>query len=132
MPIPHWVARANRYVTNPIMRTFAGQVRPLAVIEHVGRTSAKTYRTPVIAYPTPTGWVIPMTYGSGTDWEKNLEAAGGGTLVAGGERHPVTDPRVVTGEPPPEVPRPTAAILRLIGADEVLTLSTGETSPGPG
>ena len=123
MPIPQWVARANRYVTNPIMRTFAGRVRPLAIIEHVGRSSGTAYRTPVVAYPTATGWVVPMTYGSGTDWQKNLEAAGGGSLLVGGERHTVVDPHVVVGEPPEGVPGATASLLRLIAADEFLVLS---------
>jgi len=123
MPIPRWVAHANRYVTNPIARMFAGRVGPLAIIEHVGRSSGTAYRTPVIAYPTTTGWVVPMTYGAGTDWQKNLEAAGGGSLLVAGERHAVEDPQVVVGEPPEVVLGATASFLRLIGADVFLMLS---------
>jgi len=64
MHLPRFLRRVNRAVTNPLMRTFAWWVPPLAVVHHVGRTSGRRYRTPVLAFPSVRGLVIPMTYGA--------------------------------------------------------------------
>jgi len=42
MQIPQWVARFNKYVTNPVQRIWAGYLPAFAVLEHVGRKSGKT------------------------------------------------------------------------------------------
>jgi len=39
MQIPQWVARFNKYVTNPVQRMWAGYLPAFAVLEHVGRKS---------------------------------------------------------------------------------------------
>src|SRR5512144_784708 len=80
MHLPHFMRSVNRVLTNPLMMTFAGVVPPLAIVHHVGRKSGKHYRTPVVAFPTETGMVIPMTYGRDVDWARNLVAAGGGEI----------------------------------------------------
>ncbi len=95
MHLPHWLRRVNRLFTNPLMGTFAWLVPPLAVVHHVGRKSGRAYRSPVVAIPTATGFVIPMTYGRDVDWARNLMAAGGGEVERVGRRTRVTNPRIV-------------------------------------
>ena len=77
------------------MRTFAWRVPPLAVVHHVGRTSGRSYRTPVVAFPSAQGFVIPMTYGRDVDWARNLVAAHGGEVEQRGRRVALRNPRIV-------------------------------------
>ena len=40
MQLPQWLARFNRYVTNPVQRLWAG-APGMGILEHVGRKSGK-------------------------------------------------------------------------------------------
>ena len=95
MHLPRFLRRVNRVFTNPLMRTFAWIVPPLAVVHHVGRKSGRAYRTPVVAFASAKGFVIPMTYGRDVDWARNLAAAHGGEVEQGGRRVALTNPRIV-------------------------------------
>jgi len=95
MHLPYFMRRVNRVFTNPLMMTFAGVVPPLAIVHHVGRTSGKRYRTPVVAFESEKGFVIPMTYGRDVDWARNLVAAGGGEIERLGKRTQFSKPRIV-------------------------------------
>jgi deazaflavin-dependent oxidoreductase (nitroreductase family) len=96
MQLPQWLARFNRHVTNPIQRMWAGWVPGMGIIEHVGRRSGKPYRTPVNVFTTEDGLAILLTYGPNRDWQKNLDAAGGGRIKHYGTTHSYTDPRMLT------------------------------------
>ncbi|HVP29353.1 MAG TPA: nitroreductase family deazaflavin-dependent oxidoreductase [Myxococcota bacterium] len=95
MNLPRFLRQVNRVFTNPLMRTFAWRVPPLAVVHHVGRKSGRAYRTPVVAFPSGKGFVIPMTYGRDVDWARNLVAARGGEVEQRGERVALGNPRIV-------------------------------------
>ena len=95
MHLPHFLRQVNRVVTNPLMRTVAWLVPPLAVVHHAGRTSGRSYRTPVLAFPSANGLVIPMTYGRDVDWARNLIAAHGGEVEQLGRRVTFRNPRIV-------------------------------------
>jgi deazaflavin-dependent oxidoreductase (nitroreductase family) len=95
MNLPRFMRRVNRVVTNPLMRTFAWLVPPLAVVHHVGRKSGRPYRTPVVAFPSAVGFVIPMTYGRDVDWARNLVHAHGGEIEQSGRRVALRNPRIV-------------------------------------
>ena len=95
MHIPGFMRHVNRVLTNPVMNTFAWLVPPLAVIHHVGRKSGCSYRTPVLAFRSARGFVVPMTYGRDVDWGRNLLAAGGGEVEQVGRRTRTKNPRVV-------------------------------------
>ena len=95
MNLPRFLRPVNRVVTNPLMRTFAWLVPPLAVVHHVGRKSGRTYRTPVLAFPSAKGFVIPMPYGRDVDWARNLLAAHSGEVEQGGRRAALQNPRIV-------------------------------------
>ena len=113
MHLPHFMRRVNRVFTNPLLGSVAWLVPPLAVVHHVGRTSARRYRTPVVAFPTATGFVIPMTYGRDVDWARNLVKARGGELAWLGRRFTLRNPRVVgTAAAYPSLPVGVRAVLR--------------------
>ena len=95
MQLPQWLARFNRYVTNPIQRMWAGWAPTMGILEHVGRTSGKRYRTPLTVFPTDDGVAILLTYGPDRDWLKNLIAADSGRMTRYGKTLELTDPRVM-------------------------------------
>lgn len=97
MHLPRFMRRVNRVFTNPLLGSVAWLLPPLAVVHHVGRTSGRRYRTPVVAFPTATGFIVPMTYGRDVDWARNLVKARGGELVRLGRRFNLRNPRVVGG-----------------------------------
>jgi deazaflavin-dependent oxidoreductase (nitroreductase family) len=100
MQLPQWLARFNRYVTNPIQRLWAGWIPLHGILEHVGRRSGKPYRTPLTVFPAEVdgqpGLAILLTYGPNRDWLKNLKAADGGRMQRYGKTFAVTDPQVVS------------------------------------
>jgi deazaflavin-dependent oxidoreductase (nitroreductase family) len=105
MHFPRFMRRVNRVFTNPLLGAIAWLVPPLAVIHHVGRKSGRAYRSPVVAFPTPRGFVVPMTYGRDVDWARNLVAGDGGEVERLGRRYRVRNPRVVGGDVAgPELP----------------------------
>jgi deazaflavin-dependent oxidoreductase (nitroreductase family) len=93
--IPQWVARFNKYVTNPVQRIWAGYVPAMGVLEHVGRKSGKPYRTPLNVFTTDEGVAILLTYGPDRDWLKNVTAAGSAPMRRYGRTITVSDPRIV-------------------------------------
>jgi deazaflavin-dependent oxidoreductase (nitroreductase family) len=93
--IPYFMRRVNRVFTNPVLGTIAWIVPPLAIVHHVGRRSGRHYRTPVVAFRSARGFVIPMTYGRDVDWARNLVAAGGGEIERMGSRAAFRKPRIV-------------------------------------
>jgi deazaflavin-dependent oxidoreductase (nitroreductase family) len=88
-------ARFNRVVTNPLFRPISGWVPMWSIVEHTGRRSGATYRTPVSMFHTADGVAVLLPYGTDRDWVKNLQAAGGGRVKVAGKTFAVTGPRVV-------------------------------------
>jgi deazaflavin-dependent oxidoreductase (nitroreductase family) len=98
MHIPRFMRRVNRVLTNPVLGMFAWVVPPLAVVHHFGRKSRRSYRTPVVAFRSAAGFVIPMTYGRDVDWARNIVRAHGCELERLGRRVTLRNPRIVNLE----------------------------------
>jgi deazaflavin-dependent oxidoreductase (nitroreductase family) len=133
MHFPYFMRRVNRVFTNPLLGNIAWLLPPLAIIHHVGRTSGRRYRTPVVAFRTAKGFVVPMTYGRDVDWARNLLKAHGGELTQLGQRYSVRHPRIVDGETAyPHLPAGVRPLLR--AADfpgyVLLDLAAEETGRG--
>jgi deazaflavin-dependent oxidoreductase (nitroreductase family) len=126
MPIPRFVGRFNKYVTNPIARLVAGWLPPFAVVIHRGRVSGREYRTPVAAFRTKDGLVVALTYGADADWVKNVLKDGRCRVRRLGRVREATGPRIVTGaEGMKLVPALIRIPLTLLNVTEFLTLRTG-------
>lgn len=91
MPMPRWWGHINKRVFNP--RAVAGGKWP--VLTHVGRTSGATYHTPLDAHPVDGGYIFVLVYGSGSDWVRNILAAGSARLRVEGKEMDLAAPRVV-------------------------------------
>ena len=121
MPLPRALARFNRIVTNPIQRRWAGRLPGMAIIEHKGRKSGRRFRTPVNAFRVDGGFVLPLTYGEGSDWAQNVLAAGGADVVYRRRRLSVTNPVVVRGdEAVALLPKRAAGVIGRMTARKVL------------
>jgi deazaflavin-dependent oxidoreductase (nitroreductase family) len=99
MPIPMRVARWNRAGPNRVIRHLAPWTPGLGVVVHRGRKSGRQYRTPVNLFRDgDERFIIALTYGPGTDWVKNVLAAGGCEIRARGRSFRAGDPRVYHDE----------------------------------
>src|SRR5215469_2093480 len=63
---------------NPAIVKLAGRrhVRFAAQIRHTGRRSGRQYVTPASARLAGDTFIIPLTFGSQSDWSRNVRAAG--------------------------------------------------------
>jgi deazaflavin-dependent oxidoreductase (nitroreductase family) len=125
VPIPAWVARFNRRVTNPVLRPLAVRLPSFGIVIHRGRISGRQYRTPVNVFRRGGEWVIALTYGPRTDWVENVLAAGGCRLIHRRRRVELSDPRIVAlEEARTSIPGWVRTVLRALGVDQGLMLTT--------
>ncbi len=61
----------------------------------MGRSSGKTYRTPLDAHPLADGYLFIPMYGPRSDWVRNVLAAGAARLLLGGKEIELESPRIV-------------------------------------
>lgn len=98
-PILTAVRRVNHAFWNPRAMRTAGQPGASAsIVGHVGRTSGRSYETPVVAVPDGDGFVIALPYGDQADWYRNVVARGSATIVHDGSEHEVGAPEVIAME----------------------------------
>ncbi|MDH3190644.1 MAG: nitroreductase family deazaflavin-dependent oxidoreductase [Acidimicrobiia bacterium] len=94
MPLPMWLARVNKRVFNKL--ELKRGVRPF--LTHVGRSSGKTYRTPLDAHPVEGGYIFILNYGPASDWARNVLAARMATLEIDGNQFELVAPRVISSD----------------------------------
>ena len=94
MPMPLWWGHVNKRIFNR-MELKKG-VRP--VITHVGRSSGKTYHTPLDAHPVEGGYIFILVYGSKSDWVQNILESGTAQLKTGSREHKLDNPEVITAD----------------------------------
>jgi deazaflavin-dependent oxidoreductase (nitroreductase family) len=116
------ISRFNKRFTNRVTRPLAPHLPTFGVVHHTGRSSGRRYETPVNVFRRGDGFVVALTYGTQSDWVRNVLAAGGCELVTRGRRYRLDDPRVEHDESRSLAPAPTRPILRLLGAADFLRL----------
>lgn len=128
MPIPRAIAKVNRAGLNQITRRFAGRIPPFVLVSHTGRTSGKSYSVPLMAFH-PAGrtndqFIVALTYGETTDWQKNIQAGGPASITSGGKTFPITDLKTARREDyRAAMPWIVHRILDLVGADRVAIIT---------
>ena len=118
------IAHFNKRVTNRISAPLAPHLPGFGVVGHTGRTSGRSYETPVNVFRRPDGFVIALTYGTQADWVQNVVAAGGCELVTRGRRYRLVDPEIVHDETRRAVSSFVRPILRVVGTADFLHLRT--------
>jgi deazaflavin-dependent oxidoreductase (nitroreductase family) len=95
-PVVNTVRGLNRRVFNPRQMETAGQPGAFAgILRHTGRTSGRTYETPLGIEPTDDGFVIALVYGEDTQWLRNVLASGTAEVVVEGQTYRVERARSV-------------------------------------
>ena len=83
-------------MTRPLALRSAGkQGSSTSVVCHVGRYTARSYETPVVAAEHDGTVYIALPYGERTDWLKNVLAAGSASVVSSGDRYDIDQPKVI-------------------------------------
>ena len=97
-PPPRWLLRG----TAPLAKALAGRTWfPIwGVLHHAGRRSGRQYAIPVALVPVVRNdiFLIGLPWGAGTNWARNVLAAGGATVTWKGGDHQVSNPRLVGPE----------------------------------
>lgn len=123
MPFGTRLAKLNKRLLNPVMARLADRVRPLALVEHVGRRSGRTFTTPVFAFVHTDGGkdqaLIALTYGPGVDWLANVEAAGGAAMIQRSHRYRSGPPqRIDADQARPRLPLVIRSALRVLQVND--------------
>jgi deazaflavin-dependent oxidoreductase (nitroreductase family) len=127
MPLPKALGRFNRSVTNHLIGPVARWLPGFGILIHRGRTTGRSYRTPVNVFRRPGGWQFALTYGQG-DWVRNVLHAGGGELITRGSIHRFTDPVVIDDPGHLGMPLPIRMILRATNVDQSMLVD--DAQPG--
>src|SRR6478736_9273678 len=105
MPLPKRLARFNLHVTNRVLGPVARQLPGFAVVSHVGRRSGRVHRTPVNLFRDGDRYVIALTYGSDSQWVRNVLAAGAVDVETRGRMVHLVGPEIVVDPRRSHVPR---------------------------
>jgi deazaflavin-dependent oxidoreductase (nitroreductase family) len=128
MPLPRRLAKFNLVVTNRVLGPLARYVPGFAVVSHVGRRSGRTYRTPVSLFRRGDGYVIALMYGPGSQWVRNVLAAGAADVETRGKRLHLVGPEVVRDPARSLVPKPVRVPIGLVNVDEFMLLSRADAA----
>lgn len=132
MPIPRTIARLNKAGLNRLTVHVAPWLPGFGVVVHRGRKSGRTYRTPVNIFAAPGGYVIALTYGTESDWVRNVVAAGGCELRTRGRTTTATSPRLYRDEARRGIRVAERQILGLLHVSDFLALQAGPREPRAG
>jgi deazaflavin-dependent oxidoreductase (nitroreductase family) len=99
----------NRYL-NPVTRPLARRLPSFAILTHRGRTSGRTYRTPINVFRRGDTYIFLLTYGSDVQWVKNVLASGSCSIETRGRVIKLVEPELITD---PEL-RPAPPLARFI------------------
>jgi deazaflavin-dependent oxidoreductase (nitroreductase family) len=89
---------------------------------HEGRGSKREYRTPVNVFRVPDGYVVALTYGTESEWVRNVRTAGGCELITRGRRKRVGSPEIRHDESRRLVPALVRPVLRLLRVTDFMHL----------
>jgi deazaflavin-dependent oxidoreductase (nitroreductase family) len=109
-------------VFNRASRRVAGRLPGFGILLYRGRTSGKPYRTPINVFRQRDDYILALTYGSDVQWVKNVLAAGGCELIAGGRTVRLVDPEVFVDPDRRLMPRPFRFFLRLMRVSDFMRL----------
>jgi hypothetical protein len=76
VPLPLALGRFNTRVTNRIIGPILVWFPWYGWLFHTGRTTGRAYKTPIMLFRRANSGVIALTYGSRTQWLKNVQATG--------------------------------------------------------
>ena len=84
-------------LTAPLTRVLAGRryFPGWAVVHHRGRKTGRALTVPIALVATPEVFLVNLPWGAGTNWVRNVEAAGGCVVRWKGVDHAVDSPEIL-------------------------------------
>lgn len=121
-PLQRLIRTSNKHLLNPLMLRLAGKRYWYAsVIEHTGRRSGRAFSTPIVADRCGDNLVIPLPYGTGVDWVRNVLIAGQASVVCKGRTYHLTDPELISAtQALPELPHDRRRTFGRVGVSHFL------------
>jgi len=110
------------HVFNPFARRFAGWLPGFGLLTYRGRTSGRVYHTPLNVFRRGATFIFALTYGSDSQWVKNVQASGRCELRTRGRDYVLVEPQRFRDPSRRLMPAPVRAILRLDHVDEFLRM----------
>ena len=107
---------------NPLARRIAGRLPSFGILTYRGRTSGRTYRTPLNVFRRGDSYVFALTYGGDTQWVKNVVAAGTCMLRTRGRDVRLVEPELIRDPTWRLMPPPVRVILGLNDVSEFLRM----------
>ncbi len=129
MPLNRRVARFNRLVANHFIGPVLIRMPGFGSIHHKGRKSGREFRTPVKLFRRGDDFIVTLPYGPGSDWVKNVIAAGGCELTTRGRRIQLTRPTLFVDDGTTRIPAVTRMVLARIDAKNFLALTPVVSAP---
>lgn len=116
----------NKYVTNPLLMHIAGKTNTsFAVISHIGRSSGKQYKTPIIVRKVDEGFVAALTYGPTVNWYQNIIKAQHCSILWHKKNYDINKVATITSEKGlAAFPPPFNIILKKRGTKNFILLKT--------
>lgn len=128
MPMPLWWGQINKRVFNPS----ALRNGRWKVLTHVGRSSGRTYRTPLDAAEVDGTYVFILVYGSRSDWVQNVMASGSATLDTRDGVVELTAPRIIPGDVARPMIKPQVTLPpKFLRVDEYLQMDVASRPSNP-
>ena len=110
------------YLINPLTRLLAGWMPGFGLLTYRGRTTGRIYHLPINVFERGEHYIFVLTYGSESQWVKNVLAAGGCEMRVRGRDVRLVEPELIVDPPWELIPWPARFIERLAGVTEFLRM----------
>jgi deazaflavin-dependent oxidoreductase (nitroreductase family) len=104
------------------MNRLAPRLPGFGVVIHTGRTSHRTYYTPVNVFRRGDHFIVALTYSRNADWVKNVLESGGCRMVTRGRLWRLTNPHIFHDEQRTVAAGPVHAILSALHVSDFMDL----------
>lgn len=116
------LAPTTTHVFNPVTRLFAGRLPGFGIVTHIGRTTGRAYRAPLLVFQRGDSYVFGLWYGSNAHWVRNVVAAGECELRSRGRDVQLVAPEVFVDPARRLLPLPLRLAGRLLRLTEFLRM----------
>jgi deazaflavin-dependent oxidoreductase (nitroreductase family) len=111
------------HLVNPLARLFAGWMPGFGLVTYRGRTTGRIYHLPLNVFRRGDHYLFVLTYGSDSQWVRNVLARGGCQMRIGGHDLNLIEPELMVNPAWELIPWPARFIeRRAAGATEFLRM----------
>jgi deazaflavin-dependent oxidoreductase (nitroreductase family) len=110
------------HLINPVARLFAARMPGFGLLTYCGRTTGRAYHLPINVFRRGETYIFVLTYGSESQWVKNVLAAGGCQIRVRGRDVSLVEPELMINPSWELLPPPVRLIERLAGVTAFLRM----------